>query len=105
MKKLLKISVRVFVLLFAAIGLLLTGGFFAVKWGLTNVSGAIDLNDRVFYEGNKIVDQPTKGARLPVSADDICKLSVIANAYPKSAASIFEAISLSSAPETISLMS
>jgi len=39
---------KVIVLIFACIGLLLTGGFFAVKWGVTNIPGAIDLNDRFF---------------------------------------------------------
>jgi hypothetical protein len=46
MKKILKITVYVF----ATIGFILTGGFFAVKFGITDTTGIIDNQREGFYE-------------------------------------------------------
>ena len=41
---------RVFLYLFAIVGLVLTAGYFAVRFRLTNVPGAVDLNNRYFTD-------------------------------------------------------
>ena len=104
MKKIFKISVHVFVLVFAVIGLFLTGGFFAVKWGLTNVSGAIDLDDRSLPEIGGGEWKAKDDGGLTISSRDICKLSVIANSHPETGSSILRAVSRGSSPDIVSSM-
>lgn len=74
---------------FACIGVLLVGGFFAVKWGLTNVPGAIDLNDR-FFTQQKVsrTDTPSSSSQIVSEAKVRCSLSVIARVAPENAALI-----------------
>lgn len=48
--KILKIVAKIIVSIFALIGFVLMGGFLAIKWHLTDVPGAVDLNDRYFAE-------------------------------------------------------
>jgi hypothetical protein len=49
MKKVLKITIYIF----AAIGFVLTIGFFAVKYGLTNTKGVIDMQRENFLQNNQ----------------------------------------------------
>lgn len=50
------------VYIFAAIGFVLTGGYFAVKWGWTNTSGIIDLQREGFYSGGNGVKNASSTA-------------------------------------------
>ena len=52
MQKTLKIIFNIFLYTFAIIGLGLTAGFFAVKFGLTNTKGVIDVQTEAFYKNN-----------------------------------------------------
>lgn len=75
--------------IFAIIGLVLTAGFFAVKFQLTNDPGVVDLNDRYFQEikdkyeaGNE--DDDTSSVNFS-EARLLHNLSVLANFYPQNA--------------------
>jgi hypothetical protein len=50
-KKVLKQIFFILVYVFAAIGLFLTAGYFAVKFGLTNQKGIIDVQREAFFSG------------------------------------------------------
>lgn len=52
MQKAFKIIFNIFLYAFAIIGLGLTAGFFAVKFGLTNTKGVIDVQTEAFYKNN-----------------------------------------------------
>jgi len=103
MKKVLIISARVFVSAFALVGVFLTGGFFAVKWKLTDVSGAIDQDDRIFadlYSENRALSGAADVSEI--SASDICRLSVISSAYPENGSSIIKAVNSKASAKIIS---
>lgn len=52
---------QIFLYLFACIGLFLTTGFFAVKYGLTNTSGIIDRQNEFFLKGtDAAIDEVTQ---------------------------------------------
>lgn len=93
MKKIFIISARVFIAAFALVGVFLTGGFFAVKWKLTNVSGAIDQNDRIFADLHSENKKGSgKESSSEISSSDICRLSVISGIYPENGSAIMKAI-------------
>lgn len=53
---------QIIIYIFAIIGFILVGGFFAVKYGLTNTKGIIDEQQKNFIEGGKnekIIDKTT----------------------------------------------
>jgi hypothetical protein len=55
MRKFLKISFHTFVYIFAAIGLFLVVGYFAIRFGLTNEKGIIDLQRDSFLGKNTAI--------------------------------------------------
>lgn len=57
-KKFLKVGFTVFLYMFAAIGLFLIAGYFAVKFGLTNETGIIDVQRDAFLGGTPTVSEP-----------------------------------------------
>ena len=73
---------------FALIGLGLTGGFFAVKFHLTNDPGVVDLNDRYFQD---IKDKYGRGTAADSTTVDfneaklLHNLSVLSKFYPANA--------------------
>lgn len=52
MNKKLKITLNILIYIFAAIGLFLTAGYFAVKFGITNTKGIVDNQRMGFYNNN-----------------------------------------------------
>lgn len=52
----LKKVFTILVYIFAAIGLFLTAGYFAVKWGFTNEKGIIDEQREAFFGGDVVAD-------------------------------------------------
>lgn len=102
-EKIAKISIfilRATVIFFAVIGFLLTSVFFAVKFGMTNVRGAIDFNDR-------FLARPLhKGLKSDnVSHDtNLCRALIIASVFPQNGSDILTAIKNGSDQEVISEM-
>ncbi|MDD4931074.1 MAG: hypothetical protein PHG66_02865 [Candidatus Colwellbacteria bacterium] len=96
MKKILSISFRFAIIVFAVIGLLLTAGFFAVKWKLTDVKGVIDPEDRVFANLHSITGSSLgseQGISISaISPKDACRLSVVMKVYPDIGDAVFKAI-------------
>lgn len=45
---------HIFIYLFAIIGFVLTGGYFAIRFGFTNDSGVIDTNDRFLVQPDEV---------------------------------------------------
>jgi hypothetical protein len=63
MKKILHTTFRYAVYIFAVIGLVLTCGYFAVKYGLTNEKGVIDAQREAFLKpGNPLTAQTQKAS-------------------------------------------
>ncbi|KKR69326.1 MAG: hypothetical protein UU11_C0002G0124 [Parcubacteria group bacterium GW2011_GWF2_40_69] len=54
----LKKIFNIIVYIFAIIGLFLTAGFFAVKYGATDTTGIIDSQQANFIEGAGVVTEP-----------------------------------------------
>jgi hypothetical protein len=52
MNKKLKLTLNIIIYIFAGIGLFLTAGYFAVKFGFTNTKGIIDNQTKSFYNNN-----------------------------------------------------
>ena len=52
MNKTFRLILNIFIYIFALVGLVLTGGFFAVKFGFTNTRGIIDNQTEAFYKNN-----------------------------------------------------
>ncbi len=73
------------VIAFALFGFVLTVGFFAVKFGLTNVPGAIDLNDRAL----SITNNPNQAITSDLQAA-WCSVSVLQEKYPVNAGLILQ---------------
>jgi hypothetical protein len=53
MNKKLKLTLNIIIYIFAAIGLFLTAGYFAVRFGFTNTKGIIDNQTKSFYNNPK----------------------------------------------------
>ncbi len=91
--------VRVVVVLFALFGFALTLVFFAVRFGLTNVPGAIDLHDRQFtdlYRDTKHVSQSSPDA----AGYSWCAVSVLAQSYPVDGYALFQFLHSGGHPDT-----
>lgn len=83
-----KIAFRATVVLFALAGFLLVAVFFAVKWGLTNVRGGVDFNDR-------ILTRPIgrMGGDKTVSASaNLCRALIVSSVFPQNGGDILKAI-------------
>jgi hypothetical protein len=103
-----------FVYTFALVGFVLVSGFFAIRLGLTNVSGIIDKDNFSFEKHNAETDQSREAADEPqvkgdFSVNDIdqqignlekikelrsqnyCKLKIIGDTYPANVRKIIEA--------------
>ncbi len=82
----------VLVYVFAAIGFLLTAGFFAVKFHLTDSLGQIDLNDRYFSQSASIIKSlvasPDRSSALLVN---LCRAQVVKKIYPENGGKILTA--------------
>ena len=103
MKRFLTKSFKVLVYFFAAFGLFLTLGFFAVKFGLTNVPGMIDLNDRLFTD-TKAKDIKEEKVISDISSKNLCKVAIINSFYPVNALSIIEAVKSNAGNDKIESM-
>lgn len=57
-KKFIKVALNVVIYIFAGIGLFLIAGYFAVKFGLTNETGIIDVQRDAFLGGTAAVNEP-----------------------------------------------
>lgn len=75
LKKAARHTFRVIIATFAAIGIVLTGGYFAIKFGLTNTKGVID--DRFIASPN-----PTNSSTLPTYNFDDQNRPIIASSSP-----------------------
>ncbi len=91
-KKIFSKSFKFLVYFFAAFGLLLTIGFFAVKFGLTKVPGMIDLNDRLFTENKTTKDSIAKKPENSISSKNLCKLAIVNSLFPSNSSAIIDAI-------------
>ena len=98
-KKLFKYTLYTIILGFACYGFLLTSVFFAVKFKLTNDSGSIDKNDRVFEAlANKGKDLVFNDSAYFAGLDnrrslDYYKIMVISKFYPVNANFMLEGLS------------
>ncbi len=87
-RKILKYLALALAGIFAIIGLILTLGFFAIKFHLTNDPGVVDLNDRYFQE---IKDKYGRGTESDATAVNFSEarllhhLSVLNKYYPANA--------------------
>jgi hypothetical protein len=66
MNKKLKITLNIIIYIFAGIGLFLTAGYFAVKFGFTNTKGIIDNQTKSFYNNNSQSQATTTNVTTPV---------------------------------------
>jgi len=103
-KKIAIIVGRALLYIFASIGLLLTGGYFAVRLHLTDVPGAVDLNNRYFTNLQKESDALTspQTASGTASFGELalwCKLFAMKNDSPVDAERILDAYRETGSPE------
>jgi hypothetical protein len=73
---------------FAVIGLVLTTGFFAVKFHLTNDPGVVDLNDRYFQDIKDKYGQGSTGEETKINLSEarlLHNLAVLSRYYPTNA--------------------
>lgn len=76
MSKSFKIAFNIFLYTFALIGLFLVGGFFAVKFGLTNTRGIIDSQTQGFYKNTQTGASSTtwiKSEEWPIFKEAVIK--------------------------------
>ncbi len=96
-KIVLKITAKIFILGFAAFGLILSFSYFAIVKQWTNESGSVDMNNRKFEQvSGTLTDTRISGSekRLkPVEAASITyKLMVLSKYFPENAKAIVEAL-------------
>ncbi|MFM7021355.1 MAG: hypothetical protein ACKOXB_00135 [Flavobacteriales bacterium] len=94
MKKWLKITFKIIVVLFALIGLFFTGTYLAMELKLTNDSGRIDSNDRYFHENKDKYNQSFKRDTSSFKKNDfeaLHRILILNRYYPKNAEMIFHA--------------
>jgi hypothetical protein len=91
--KIFKISGYSIISLFALIGLFLTGSFFAIKLGITNDPGNVDVNDRYFQEAyNKSLSENLQGDTTSEKIAYIYyKIMVLDEFFPKNSKLILNA--------------
>lgn len=84
-----KKALKLCVYFFALIGFLLTVGFFAVKFHLTDSEGLVDFNDRYFSQSAGAINALAKSNDRSTSLDlNLCKVQVIKKIYPENAGKI-----------------
>ncbi|MEI8204592.1 MAG: hypothetical protein WCH34_16345 [Bacteroidota bacterium] len=98
LKKTLKTTAYVVVILFALIGFGLTSAFFAIKLHLTNDPGTVDVNDRYFQDMSKkevyLGNVTTKAENAKQFALQFYKTGVLSRFYPLNAELIIKAANL-----------
>jgi len=105
MKRLLKILIYTFVILFAIIGFGLTVSYLAIKLHITDDPGAVDYNDRIYQElADKTFVKNSKDSLDYYNmtnnkrTEDYMKIMILGKFYPYNANLILNAVNLSSDP-------
>lgn len=88
LKTYLKIVGRVFIYFFALVGLVLTTGFLAVKYHLTDTLGQVDFNDRYFAKVDKLNEIVTESFDQTTVNNYLCRARAIKKIYPDNGAKI-----------------
>jgi len=85
--KIVNISLKTVIVVFAIIGFVLTTSFFAIKLHIFNDPGAVDYNDRYFQEYGKgnICESDTSENNIIRIAKFYANLEIINNYFPKNA--------------------
>jgi hypothetical protein len=98
MKKIFKITLYIFIIIFALIGFGLTTAYFAVKFHITDDPGSVDVNDRLYKEiAEKDFSSYSKDSTYlnkldPELAKNYLNLLVLSKFYPYNAKLILNAI-------------
>lgn len=104
MKKVFKVLIYTFIIIFALIGFGLTASYFAIKLHLTDDPGAVDYNDRLYKE---LADKDFKTQKNDSAyfnmlnndrAEDYMKIMLLGKFYPYNANLILNAVNLSNDP-------
>ncbi|OIP02006.1 MAG: hypothetical protein AUJ98_02830 [Bacteroidetes bacterium CG2_30_33_31] len=105
MKKVFKVSIYTFVIVFALLGFGLTSAYLAIKFHLTDDPGAVDYNDRLYKElanndyHNKSSDSLAYFTMQNNDrAEDYMKIMLIGKFYPYNANLILNAVNNSNDP-------
>lgn len=105
MKKVFKVLIYTFVIIFAIIGLGLTSAYFAIKFHITDDPGSVDYNDRLYKE---LADKDYSSQRNDSTAyfnmennaraEDYMKIMLLGKFYPYNANIILNAVNNSNDP-------
>src|SRR5581483_361988 len=95
-KRFCKIAFNVIVYIFAAIGFFLVAGYFAVRFGLTNEKGIIDLQREAFLGSQAATPQLSVDSNLPWPQTE--EWNVLAAALTKDQAAVNKAAMDSGVP-------
>lgn len=105
MKKVFKVLVYIFVIIFAIVGFGLTSAYFAIKFHITDDPGAVDYNDRLYKElADKDYSTQKKDSAAYFNmqnndrAEDYMKIMLIGKFYPYNANLILNAVNNSNDP-------